>query len=181
MPLMRRLPVFSFSRLSVLLLVAALPLAAAGCGKPVDLKQALQVTDLSGGYFDAGVVDGRNKLVPSITFRIKKSVDDSLRPLSVNVVFKKLPPAGMAVAPGQPTEEDFDEVFKQSVPFNGNQTDLLTVRSQAGYTGDPPQSRADMLKHSQFRDMRVHIFAKHSSSQWVEIAHLDLPRQLITP
>ena len=174
MPLMRRFP------LALVLLMAALPLAAAGCGKPVDLKQALQVTNLSGGYFDAGVVDGRNKLVPSLTFRITKSTDDSLRPLSVNVVFKKLPPAGTAVAPGQPTEEDFDEVFKQSVAFNGNQTDLLTVRSQAGYTGDPPQSRADMLKHSQFRDMRVHIFAKHSSSQWVEIAHFDLPRQLIT-
>lgn len=174
MPLMRRFPV------ALVLVLAALPLAAAGCGKPVDLKQVLQVTDLSGGYWDAGVVEGRNKIVPSITFRIKKSTEDDLRPLSVNIAFKKLPPPGAAVAPGQPTEEDFDEVYKQSVPFTGNATDLLTVRSPNGYTGDPPQSRADMLKHSQFRDMRVHVFAKHSSSQWVEIAHFDLPRQLIT-
>jgi len=70
-------------------------------------------------------------------------------------------------------------VFKQSVPFNGNQTDLLTVRASAGYTADPPQSRADILKHSQFQDVRVHIFAKHSSSQWVEVAQFDLPRQLL--
>src|SRR5215831_11878395 len=174
MPLMRRFPV------ALVVTFAALPLLAAGCGKPVDLKQVLQVTDLSGGYHDAGIVDGRNKIVPSITFRLKKSTDESLRPLSVNVVFKKLPPAGTAIAPGQPTEEDFDEVFKQSVPFDGNQTGLLTVRSQAGYTGDPPQSRADMLKNSQFRDMRVHVFAKHSSSQWVEIAQFDIPRQLLT-
>jgi len=174
MPHMRRLPV------ALVLTFAVLPLLAAGCGKPVDLKQVLQVTDLSGGYHDAGIVDGRNKIVPSVTFRLTKATGDSLRPLSVNIVFKKLPPPGMAVAPGQPGEEDFDEVFKQSVPFNGNQTDLLTVRAPAGYTGDPPQSRADMLKHSQFRDMRVHIFAKHSSSQGVEIAHYDLPRQLLT-
>jgi len=174
MPLMRR------SSLALVLAAAVLPLLAAGCGKPVDLKQVLQVADVSGGYHDAGVVEGRNKVVPSITFRLKKSTEDSLRPLSVNIVFKQLPKAGTAVAPGQPSENDWDEVFKQTVAFDGNQTDLLTVRASAGYTGDPPQSRADILKHSQFQDVRVHIFAKHSSSQWVEIAQFDLPRQLLT-
>ena len=161
-----------------LALVMAVPLLA-GCSAPVDLTRVLQVSDVSGGYFDAGLVDGRNKIVPSITFRIKKSTDDSLRPLSVNVVFKQIPKPG-TVAPGQPAENDFDEVFKQSVPFDGNQTELLTVRATAGYTGDPPQSRADLLKHSQFQDMRVHVFAKHSSSQWVEIAQFDVPRQILT-
>jgi len=167
---MRRLS-FAFAAAGALLLAA--------CAKPVDLKQVLQVTDLSGGYHDAGIVDGRNKIVPSITFRIKKSTDDGLRPLSVNIVFKQLPQPGTVVAPGQPTENDFDEVFKQSVPFTGDQTDLLTVRASSGYTGDPPQSRADLLKHSLFRDMRVHIFAKHSSSQWVEVAQFDVPRQIL--
>jgi len=161
-------------------MAVSFPLLAAGCSKPADLKQVLQVTDMSGGYHDAGIVDGRNKIVPTITFRIKKSTDDSLRPLSVNIVFKQLPKPGAAVAPGQPAENDFDEVFKQSVAFDGDHTDLLTVRASAGYTGDPPQSRADLLKHSQFQDMRVHLFAKHSSSQWVEIAQFDLPRQLLT-
>jgi hypothetical protein len=159
-------------------LVAVVPLLA-GCSKPVDLKQALQVSDLSGGYYDAGIVEGRNKIVPSISFRIKKSTEDGLRPLSVNIVFKQLPKPGTATPPGQPAENDFDEVFKQSVPFSGNETDLMTVRATAGYTGDPPQSRADMLKHSLFQDMRVYVFAKHSSSQWVEIAHFDLPRQIL--
>jgi hypothetical protein len=37
-----------------------------------------------------------------------------------------------------------------------------------------------MLKNSQFRDIRVHLFAKHSSSQWVEVAQFDIPRQLLT-
>jgi len=165
-------------RLSVAV-AAILPLLAAGCSKPVDLKQVLQVTDLSGGYHDAGFVDGRNKIVPSITFRIKKSTSDSLRPLSVNIVFKQLPKPGTVVAPGQPAENDFDEVFKQSVPFTGSETDLMTVRATAGYTGDPPQSRADLLKHSLFQDMRVHVFVKHSSSQWAEIAQFDLPRQIL--
>ena len=161
------------------LLLLPVALLGAACSAPVDLKQALQVTDVVTGYHDAGVVAGKNKIVPSITFRIKKSTDDSLRPLSVNVVFKQVPKPG-TVAPGQPAENDFDEVFKQSVPFDGSQTGLLTVRATAGYTGDPPQSRADLLKHSQFQDMRVHVFAKHSSSLWVEIAQFDVPRQILT-
>jgi hypothetical protein len=158
----------------------ALLASSAGCSKPVDLKQALQVTDVTSGYFDVGVVDGKNKLVPSISFKLKKSVDDSLRPLSVNVSFKQLPQAGTAVPPGSPAESDWDEVFLQSVPFEGNQTALLTFKAKNGYTGDPPQTRADMLKNRYFQDVRVHVFAKHSASQWVEIATLELPRQLLT-
>jgi hypothetical protein len=152
-----------------LILLAGL---AAGCSKPVDLKQTLTITDTSAGYFDAGIVDGRNKLVPSVTFKLHKSIDDDLRPLSLNVAFKRLSGPGGA-------EEEFDESFIQGVTFTGNQTAPITVRPRAGYTGDPPQSRADMLKNSQFRDMRVHIFAKHGSAQWVEIGTADLPRQLI--
>jgi hypothetical protein len=146
--------------------------AAAACSKPVDLKQTLTITDVHAGYFDAGIVDGRNKLVPSSTFKLRKSIEDDLRPLSLNVAFKRLGGAGGA-------EEDFDESFIQGITFNGNETAPITVRPKAGYTGDPPQSRADMLKNSQFRDIRVHVFAKHGSAQWTEIGTIDLPRQLI--
>jgi hypothetical protein len=156
-----------------------LAVLTAGCSRPADLKQVLQLTDVAGGYHDAGIVDGRNKLVPRISFRLKKSIDDSLRPMSLNVVFKQLPRAGVAVPPGSPAETDFDESYLQSVPFDGNQTALLTITCKAGYTGDAPQSRADMLKNSQFQDMRVHVFAKHSSTQWVEIATYDIPRQVL--
>ena len=156
-----------------------LTLLSAGCSRPIDLKQTLQIADLSGGFFDAGIVDGRNKLIPSLTFRLKKSTDSTISPLSLNVVFKKLPPKGVAVAPGSPAEEDWDEAFVQNVPFEGNQTALITIRPKAGYTGDPPQSRADILKHSRFQDVRVHLFAKHSASQWVEIGTFDIPRQVL--
>lgn len=167
-------------RIRASLAVLALLAPAWGCSAPVDLKAALQLTDVTAGYFDAGIVDGKNKLVPSVTFRLKKSVDDSLRPLSINVSFKQLPQAGTAVAPGSPAESDWDEVFLQSVPFEGNQSGPLTFKATNGYTGDPPQSRADMLKNRYFQDVRVHVFAKHSASNWVEIATLDIPRQVLT-
>ncbi len=158
--------------------IAAAALSAA-CGPNVDLKQALQVTSVSSGYWDAGVVEGRNKIIPSITLRIQKNTDQSIRPLSLNVVFRKLPLNGQAVQPGTTGEEDWEDVYFQSVRFDGNVTPPLTVRPKVGYTGDPPQSRADMLKNSQFQDVRVHVYAKHSASQWVEIGQFDLPRQLL--
>ena len=78
-------------------------------------------------------------------------------------------------------EEHWDDVFIQRAEFKGgNQTDPLIVsRTEMGYTGDPPQSRLDMLKNSQFRDVRARIFAKYSSSQWVEIGAVDVQRQLL--
>ena len=47
------------------------------------------------------------------------------------------------------------------------------------YTGEPPQSRLEMLKNSQFRDVRARIFAKYTGSQWVEIGSIDVQRQLL--
>ena len=167
-------------RIAPPLLVLALGLTTAGCSKPIDLKQTLQVVDISGGYLDGGIVDGRNKIIPTISFRVKKSTDRSISPLSLNLSFRKLPPPGVTPAPGSPAEEEWDSVFAQSVTFDGNQTALLTYKINAGFTGDAPQSRAEILKNSHFQDVRVHIFAKHSSSQWVEIGQHDLPRQLIT-
>ena len=71
---------------SLATVLLSLALAAAGsCREAVDFKQTLQVTDVSGGWFDAGIVDGKNKLVPSVSFRIRKPADVSLRSLSLNV------------------------------------------------------------------------------------------------
>jgi hypothetical protein len=168
-------------RIPVALVAAVLTasLSAAGCSKPVDLKQALQVTDLIGGYHDAGVVGGKNKIVPTLSFRLKKSTSDSLRPLSLSVSFRQLPPAGTEVAPGSPAEKDWDEKFVQSVAFENDVTAQLTFKAETGYTADPPQTRAEMLQNKSFQDVRVHVFAKHSASQWVEIATFDVPRQIL--
>ena len=68
----------------------------------------------------------------------------------------------------------------QSVPFDATGTKPITVRTQWGYTGDPPQTRAEMLKNSKFQDIEVSIFAKQSSSQWVELQRVPVTRQLLT-
>ena len=147
-------------------------LVAASCSSHVDIKQTFRVTDLQGGWYDAGVVGGKNKLVPTVTFRVEKNTPDEVRPLTINVLFKQL--KGDA-------EEEWDEVFLQRVDFSeGNRTALMTVRPTGGATGEPPQSRAEMLKNSFFVDIRAIIFAKQSSSNWIELARYDIPRQILT-
>ena len=158
-------------RLSVLL---GAVLMVVSCSRSVDIKEAVQVVETSSGWFDAGIKDGKNKIVPSVTFRLKKTPDADLGGIALNVVFRH--PA----TDGSNNEEDWDEVFVQRASFSsGDQTEPLTIRPEKGYTGDPPQSRLDILRHTQFRDVRARIYAKHSSAQWVEIGTVDVQRQLL--
>ena len=69
------------------LLLAATSVA---CAPDVDLKKGLQIVDVSTGWFDAGLKDGQNKLVPSISFKLKNVSDQKLAVLQVNVLFKRV-------------------------------------------------------------------------------------------
>jgi hypothetical protein len=143
----------------------------AACGKSVDLKQALEVADVTTGWFDVGVVSGRNKIVPYVKFTLRKRSPVDLDRVSINALFR--------AADGKESELDSD-VFVQRVDFQGAETAPTAIRAENGYTADPPQSRADMLKHSQFRDMRVQILVKQGSTQWTDLGWFDIKRQLIT-
>jgi hypothetical protein len=152
--------------------VLALGLACwllSACGGAVDLAQTVEVADFSSGWFDAGIVDGKNKLVPSVTFRLKKKNEVNISSVSLNVVFKPVDGG-----------ERFDEVYVQSVDFAGAQTEPITVRAAVGYTGDPPQTRAEMLKNTYFKDMETQIFAKGGSAQWTPVHSGPIVRQLLT-
>jgi hypothetical protein len=155
-------------RLAALLLFA-LAASVPACTHSVDLKQAVQVTDVSTGWYDAGIVEGKNKLVPSVTFKLRQNADAKLSSISLNVSF-------VFVNDQDPN----DDVYVQSIPFQGTETAPITVRSKVGFTGDPPQTRAEMLANSQFRDMDARIFAKQSSSQWIELQRVRIARQLLT-
>jgi hypothetical protein len=157
---MRALPPF-------LLLLAGL--ASAGCGPFVDLTKGLQVIEVSTGWHDDGVVNGKNKLVPSVAFRLKNVSDQPLNVLQVNAVFRRV---------NDPNE--WGAMFlavPQSGPLQpGATTPLLTIKSRLGYTGEDP--RADMLKNSQFVDAKVEIYAKYASTQWARVAEYPIERHL---
>jgi len=156
-------------RRTTIVVLALLGAFASACAPRVELKQALQVTDVSSGWFDAGIQNGKNKLVPSVTFKLKKNPGVSLSSVSLNLAFTFVG-----------ATDHTDDVYVQSVDFQGDETKPVTVRTQWGYTGDPPQTRLEMLQNSHFQDMEVQIFGKQSSSQWVELQRVRIARQLLT-
>lgn len=156
-------------RAAAAVLAAGALLTTPACSDPVDIQETFAVAEFAGGYFDGGIVDGKNRLLPAATFRIENRTAESVGPFSVNVLFKQVS-----------DDTEFDDVFLQRVEFTeGNRTREISARADTGITGDPPQSRADMLQRADFPDMRAVIYVKQSSSTWVEIARHDLPRQLI--
>ena len=59
----------------------------------------------------------------------------------------------------------------------GATTDPLTVKSDLGYTGS--ETRADMLKNSQFVDAKVRILAKAGSNYWHPLGEYQIERRLL--
>jgi hypothetical protein len=155
-----------------LFLLLGLLSTSAGCGPTVDLAKGLQVLDASTGWFDVGIVNGQNKLVPSISFKLKNLSNQKLGSLQVNAVFRR---AGET--------DEFGTGFLTGAGSEGlapgATTATLIIKSQHGYTGTEP--RQEMLRNSHFVDARVELSAKYGSTQWVRIGEYPIARQLITP
>ena len=94
-------------------------LLATACSQPVDLKQALEVTDVTSGWFDAGIVGGRNKIVPSVRVKLRKRSPVGLDRVAINALFR--------AADGKESELD-SEVFLQRVDFESAETAPITLR-----------------------------------------------------
>lgn len=143
---------------------------ATGCGDGVDAKQALVVTDVVSGWFDAGIVGGKNKLVPSISFRVENTAAGTIHSVQFNAVFRVIGDV-----------EELGSAYVRGIGADGlapgAKTDTFTLRSALGYTGEQP--RAQMLQHSEFKDAQVEVFAKHGSRQWVKIGEFKVDRQLL--
>ena len=150
--------------------LAALVIASS-CTGSVDVKTQLNVIEVTTGWFDAGIVEGKNKLVPTIQFLLQNVSTRPVRSVQVNAVFRR---AG--------EEEEWGSAFTRGIGPDGlapsAATPPIVLRSQLGYTGEQP--RAEMLQNSQFQDARVEIFAKHGSDQWVKIFETPIKRQLLT-
>jgi len=54
---------------------------AGACGPSVDLTKGLHLEAVSTGWLDAGVVDGKNKVVPAVSFKLKNVSDQPLKTL----------------------------------------------------------------------------------------------------
>ena len=147
-------------------------LVVGGCGGPaLDMPTSLQITNVSSGWFDAGLDGlGRNKLVPSVSFRLTNSTEDTIRYLQLNGVFRR---------EGEDEEwgTHFVRAFGTEGLDAGQSTIVYRMASPRGYTGE--QAWSEMLAHGDFVDVEMDLFVKHRGNQWVRLDSVPVDRQLL--
>jgi hypothetical protein len=154
-----------------LLVLLALTMSVA-CGPTVDLTKGLQVTITNSGWYDLGIVNGQNKLVPMVTFTLQNTSDQKLVTLQINALFRR-------VTENTEWGSGFVTVVGSQGLAPGATTDPVTIKSQLGYTGSE-QSRQEMLQNTHFVDAKVELFGKYGSTQWVLLGTYPITRQLLT-
>jgi hypothetical protein len=158
-----------------LLPLACVTLAAAvsvSCGASEAAVASLEPVDVVTGWFDDGIVEGgKNKLVPSVTMKLRNKSDQPIRSIQINAIFRRV---------GE--QEMWGEYFGWAVPREplpaGATTNTLVMRSALGYTGEQP--RMQMLQNREFIDAKVEIYLKQGSRVWAKLAEYPIQRQLLT-
>jgi len=126
-------------------------LVVAGCSS-FDLKTAVEVTDVSSGYYDNGLnPQGLNHLVPSVTFSIRNLTDRKVSSIDVIVMYW-----------AQGDDSELDEVLLKAVGGSGltarATSEPIVSRSRVGFTLEQP--RAELFNHRAFRDFTAKLFLK---------------------
>lgn len=155
-----------------ILALASASVLQVGCGsEEPDLKSALQVVEDVSGWYDEGIVNGQNKLVPEIAFRVKNVSSATVSNIDFNVVFHVInDPQELGAAYLRGIDTKGLPPGQTSSPF--------VARSKLGYTS--PEPRVQMLQHSQFKDVEAEIFAKRGAENYVSLGKFTIKRQLIT-
>ena len=153
-------------------LLVLIALCSVGCAPDVDLTKGLKVNVINSGWYDVGIVDGQNKLVPSITVTVTNVSDQELPVLQLNAVFRRV------------SEQDewgtaFLTVAGSRGLAPGATSAPVVIRSNLGYTGTD-QSRQDMLHNTHFVDAKVVLSGKYGSVQLVRLGDYPITRELIT-
>jgi hypothetical protein len=147
-----------------------LMLATVAC-RSVEVEKVLAVTEVRTGWYDLGVIEGKNKLVPSISLKLRDESDQPISSVQINAIFHRV---------GEPEAwgEHFVKAIGTTALAPGASTPPIVLRSYLGYTGE--QSRSGMLQHTSFVDATVDIFAKHGSRTWVKLGEYTIARELLT-
>lgn len=150
-----------------LLLILTIAMTAA-CAEPVDVTKAVQVNVVTGGWVTAGVADGKNKIVPSVTLTLKNASTQTLNALQVNAVFRR-------VSTNDEIASDFRPASGSGGVAPGATTDKIVLKAQRGYTGTDPFE--DLLKNSRFVDAKVEVFVKAGPGQWMRLGEYPIARE----
>jgi hypothetical protein len=151
-------------------LFLSLALVAFACDR-IQPTEVLEPLDVVTGWYDAGIFDGKNKLVPSVSLRLRNVSSEPITSIQINAVFRR-------VNEPEAWGEHFGWAIQREELPPGATTEPIVLRSQLGYTGEQP--RAQMLQNKEFVDARVEIFLKQGSQVWAKLAEFPIARQLLT-
>ena len=160
-------------RVAALSAIVLSGLLSFGCGASTDAVASLEPLDVVTGWFDDGILaDGKNKLVPSVSMKLRNKGGKELKSIQINAIFRRV---------GE--QEMWGEYFGWAIPRTrplapGAATNTLVMRSTLGYTGDQP--RMQMLQNKEFVDAKVEIYLKQGSKVLAKLAEYPIQRQLLT-
>ena len=155
----------------LLLLLAGLAAAGCGAGASEPITKLVEPVDVRTGWFDAGVENGMNKLLPTVTLTLKNVSSEPVANVQLNAVIRRV---------GETDEWGgaYQKVVGSDPLPPGATSKPIVLRSNLGYTGIEP--RAQMLKNSQFVDAHVQVFAKHGGNQWTKLGEWQIAREMLT-
>jgi hypothetical protein len=154
-------------------LVLVLVLVCAGCNRNIEIEKVIKVEDVHTGWYDAGLQpDGKNKLVPSISLKLRNVGAEAVSSVQLNAIFRRVNEPEVAWG------EHFVRAIGQDGAAPGALSGPIVLRSNLGYTGT--QSRLQLLQNREFVDSFVDIFAKHGSRTWVKMGQYKIDRQLLS-
>ena len=159
-------------RLTRALLLSAAVVASACESR--DVQKDLSIVEVRTGWYDLGVVaEGKTKIVPSISLKLKNISEKPISGVQIDAVFRSL----------KEPDKIIDEHFVPGVASNasllpGNSTPPIVLRSKWGFTGT--ETRSQMLLNSLFVDAHVTILGRHGRNNWVKMSELQIDRRLLT-
>jgi hypothetical protein len=159
------------ARATALLLCLMAALLLGGC-RSRDVEQDLRLTDVRTGWYDVGVVDGQNKLVPSLSFAIENVSQEPISRVQLNAVFRRVD------EPEVVWDDEFIRGIGTEALAAGATGGAIVIRSELGYTG--LESRRQMLENSSFVDATVVVFGRHGSRNWARMGEYTIDRRLLS-
>jgi hypothetical protein len=158
-------------RSPLLLLCLGACLLMAGCMRNREVEKDLKIVDVRTGWYDAGIVNGNNKLVPSVTLKLQNVSGEAISSVQLLAVFHRVDEADKA----------WGDHFVRGVDANGLAAGAtggdLTLRGPLGYTG--VESRQQMMRNKLFVDATVVISGKHGSRNWTRMGEFPISRELL--
>jgi hypothetical protein len=156
--------------LTVLVLLPACLQVA--CSRNREVEKDLKIVETRTGWYDAGIVDGKNKIVPSMAFKLENVSSEEISRVQVNAIFHRINET-----------EAWGEHFAPAIGSEGLKPGAvgneIVLRGNLGYTS-PDQSRAQILADRRFVDVKVELFGKHGSRTWVKMGEFPIERKLLT-